>query len=96
MYRVLIAECKQEVSSFNPVASHYDDFTHAFGNAREHDVHDADAADEKADAGDEATADPGIADEALNVLRPIFLGAEREIFDALVGGHENVVNLLNG
>ena len=24
--RILIAECKQEVSSFNPVPSHYDDF----------------------------------------------------------------------
>lgn len=33
MYRVLIAECKQEVSSFNPVPSHYDDFTIAFGDA---------------------------------------------------------------
>ena len=26
MTRILITECKQEVSSFNPVASHYDDF----------------------------------------------------------------------
>ena len=26
MSRILVAECKQEVSSFNPVASHYDDF----------------------------------------------------------------------
>ncbi len=33
MYRVLIAECKQEVSSFNPVPSHYDDFTVTFGDA---------------------------------------------------------------
>ncbi|HEU5102504.1 MAG TPA: M81 family metallopeptidase, partial [Roseiflexaceae bacterium] len=33
MYRVLIAECKQEVSSFNPVPSRYDDFTIAFGDA---------------------------------------------------------------
>jgi microcystin degradation protein MlrC len=33
MYRVLIAECKQEVSSFNPVPSHYDDFTITFGDA---------------------------------------------------------------
>ena len=32
MYRVLIAECKQEVSSFNPVPSHYDDFTIAVGS----------------------------------------------------------------
>ncbi len=31
MYRILIAECKQEVSSFNPVASHYDDFVVTFG-----------------------------------------------------------------
>jgi microcystin degradation protein MlrC len=29
--RILIAECKQEVSSFNPVPSHYDDFDVAFG-----------------------------------------------------------------
>jgi microcystin degradation protein MlrC len=33
MYRVLIAECKQEVSSFNPVPSRYDDFTVTFGEA---------------------------------------------------------------
>lgn len=33
MYRVLIAECKQEVSSFNPVASHYGDFVVSFGEA---------------------------------------------------------------
>ena len=26
MYRILIAECKQEVSSFNPVVTHYEDF----------------------------------------------------------------------
>jgi microcystin degradation protein MlrC len=26
MYRILIAECKQEVSSFNPALSHYEDF----------------------------------------------------------------------
>jgi microcystin degradation protein MlrC len=32
MYRVLIAECKQEVSSFNPAPSHYDDFTITFGD----------------------------------------------------------------
>jgi len=33
MYRILIAECKQEVSSFNPVPSHYHDFTVAFSDA---------------------------------------------------------------
>ena len=31
MKRILIAECKQEVSSFNPVPSHYEDFDVAFG-----------------------------------------------------------------
>ena len=31
MPRVLIAECKQEVSSFNPVPSHYADFAVSFG-----------------------------------------------------------------
>lgn len=33
MRRILIAECKQEVSSFNPVASRYDDFDVAWGAA---------------------------------------------------------------
>lgn len=33
MPRILIAECKQEVSSFNPVASHYDDFIVLRGDA---------------------------------------------------------------
>ncbi len=32
MYRILIAECKQEVASFNPVLSHYDDFSISFGD----------------------------------------------------------------
>lgn len=27
MFKILVAECKQEVSSFNPVESHYEDFT---------------------------------------------------------------------
>jgi len=31
--RILIAECKQEVASFNPLRSHYDDFTVASGQA---------------------------------------------------------------
>ena len=31
MTRILIAECKQEVSSFNPVPSHYRDFDVSFG-----------------------------------------------------------------
>jgi microcystin degradation protein MlrC len=30
--RIIVAECKQEVSSFNPVASHYDDFAIGFGH----------------------------------------------------------------
>jgi microcystin degradation protein MlrC len=33
MYRILIGECKQEVSSFNPVSSGYADFEVAFGEA---------------------------------------------------------------
>lgn len=32
MPKILIAECKQEVASFNPVRSHYDDFRISFGN----------------------------------------------------------------
>lgn len=32
MPRIIVAECKQEVSSFNPVASHYEDFAISFGN----------------------------------------------------------------
>jgi len=32
MKRIFIAECKQEVSSFNPVPSRYDDFDVAFGD----------------------------------------------------------------
>ena len=31
MPKILIAECKQEVSSFNPVASTYQDFEIGFG-----------------------------------------------------------------
>ena len=33
MPKILIAECKQEVSSFNPAPSHYEDFVVAFGAA---------------------------------------------------------------
>lgn len=31
MPKILLAECKQEVSSFNPVPSHYHDFDRSFG-----------------------------------------------------------------
>src|SRR5688572_885526 len=31
MVRILVNECKQEISSFNPVLSHYDDFAVHFG-----------------------------------------------------------------
>ena len=27
MYKILVADCKQEISTFNPVATHYEDFT---------------------------------------------------------------------
>jgi microcystin degradation protein MlrC len=33
MSKILIAECKQEVSSFNPVPSHYSDFAVSFGQS---------------------------------------------------------------
>lgn len=33
MLRILLAECKQEVSSFNPVLSHYEDFSVSRGDA---------------------------------------------------------------
>jgi len=32
MARILVAECKQEVSSFNPTLSHYDDFGVSYGD----------------------------------------------------------------
>src|SRR6185312_3049081 len=32
MIRILLGECKQEVSSFNPALSHYDDFTFSHGD----------------------------------------------------------------
>ena len=31
MYRILIAQCIQEISSFNPAKSHYEDFEHQSG-----------------------------------------------------------------
>ena len=70
------------------------DLAHALGDAGQHDVHDADAADQQADAGDEAAAEPGVADEGVDLLRPVLLGAEGEILDALVGAHEHVADLL--
>ncbi|HAA75523.1 TPA: microcystin degradation protein MlrC, partial [Candidatus Latescibacteria bacterium] len=27
MYKILVADCKQEISTFNPVPTHYEDFT---------------------------------------------------------------------
>ena len=33
MTRIVVAECKQEVSTFNPVASHYEDFRVVRGTA---------------------------------------------------------------
>ena len=31
MPRIVIAECRQEVSTFNPAASHYEDYVVSFG-----------------------------------------------------------------
>ena len=70
------------------------DFAHALGDARQHDVHDADAAHQQADAGDESAAHPRIMNEVVDLLRPILLGAKREILDALMRAHEHIADLL--
>ena len=66
------------------------------GDAGQHDVHDADAPDQEADAGDEAAADSGVVDESVDLLSPILLGAEGEILDGFVGAHQHVADLLEG
>ncbi len=70
------------------------DLADALGDAGEHDVHDADAADEQADGRDDAAAHARVADGGGDVLRPVLLGPEGEILDALVRVHQDVAGLL--
>src|ERR1051325_3063141 len=70
------------------------DFADALGNAREHNVHDANPTDKQADASDEPSAEAGIANEGIDLVSPIFLSSESEVFDPFMGGHKDVADLL--
>src|SRR5207302_8483240 len=72
------------------------DFADALVDACQHDVHNPDATDDKADSGDDATAHSCISDLLIDALQLIFLSAETKVFDAAVRQHENVTRLLKG
>ena len=55
------------------------DFTGAFGDAHEHDVHDPDAADHQRDAGHRAKKDRHDAGSGGETIRDLLLGLNHEI-----------------
>src|SRR5205823_13710630 len=70
------------------------DLADAFVDAREHDVHDADAADDQTDRGDDAAAQARVANLRVDALNLVFLRAEAEVFDAPMGHQQHVARLL--
>src|SRR5206468_4179993 len=71
-------------------------FADAFGDAGQHDVHNADAAHDEADAGDQSAAQAGVANGLADVVRPILGGVYLKILDALVGDQHGIASLLDG
>src|ERR1019366_2161809 len=72
------------------------DLADALVDAGQHDVHNADAADQQADCGDDAAAHAGIMDLLVDGLHLVLLGAEAEVLDAVMDEHEDIPRLLQG
>ena len=70
------------------------DLPDTLGDAREHDIDDADPADQKADPGDEHAADALVVDGQRDVVGELLLRLELEILQPLVRAHQHVANLL--
>ena len=70
------------------------DLADALVDAGEHDVHDADAAHQQADGGDDAAAHAGVVNLLVDGLQLVLLGAEAEILNAVMGEHEDIPRLL--
>ena len=70
------------------------DLADAFVDARQHDVHDPNAAHHEADGGDDASAQARVANLLVDGLELVFLGAETEVLDARDGSAGHVASLL--
>ena len=70
------------------------DFAHPLVDAGQHDVHDADAADDEADRRDDAAAQARVANLRVNALDLVLLRAEAEVFDAPMSHQQHVARLL--
>ena len=89
-------DLEEDIAAFGTDGEADADFADAFGDGSEHDIGDADAADDQADAGDEAAANFGAFDTALHVIEPLFAGDEREVLDAAVGEIEEGAGFFHG
>src|SRR5262245_42493199 len=69
---------------------------HALGNAGKHDVHNADSADDQANARNNAPAHARILNRGSNFFGLVFLRPEGEIFNPFMVEHQNISRLLEG
>src|SRR5205809_6173865 len=66
------------------------DFTDALVDAGQHDVHDADAADQKTESGDDPAADARIANALVDVFDLVLLSPKREVLDSVMGNQQYI------
>src|SRR5262249_27003488 len=69
-------------------------FPDPFVDARQHNVNDANAADEKADSSDDSSAHPAGSNLLVNGLELSLLRLKAEVLDSSMGQHQHVSSLL--
>src|SRR5579862_5936402 len=69
-------------------------FPDPFVNAREHDVHNANAAYQQTDRRDNPSAHPGVVNLLVDAFQLVFLRPKPEIFNPVVSQHQNIAGLL--
>ncbi len=84
----------EDVQCCGPYGFTNADLANPLRDTRQHDIHDADTPDEKADTRNQAAAQAGVAHEVVDLFRPFFLSPETEILNAFVSTHEHVPDLL--
>src|SRR5581483_10453059 len=84
----------QDVGAFRAQRAAHADFPDAFADRGEHDVHDADAADDEADRGDAAEGIHVAAARFLEALQQVLARLEPDVLDAAVRVREDILHLL--
>jgi hypothetical protein len=86
----------EDIAPFSANCAPDADLADTLGDARKHDVRDADAADEQADASDQTTGVARIADILLNPIEPLLPGVEAKILHVAMRMAQDAADLLDG